>query len=427
MATPATPRLRLTVIGVLVICLFSALLTRLWYLQVLGTDTFVELARRNEIKVLCEPAPRGLIRDRSGEVLVGNRVMTAVTVSRSTVEDHPGVLPRLSALLDIPVPDLEKRLADPRYEPLAPVPIAVDVAPEDLMLIRERSDDFIGVDATPVAERIYPYGRLASHVLGYAGPITEKELEQNQKPQSREDGVVDPYAECDNYRKNDEIGKTGAEKGFEAYLRGRPGVLLLEVDRTGKELGRSRIREPQQGADVILSIDNKVQFEAEESLRQGLEKARTLRFSDTDPTFLRAPGGAAVVTDVRTGAVLAMASYPDYNPEDFIGGISQEQYDSYSNDPARPLNNRAIQGLYPPASTFKLPVAVAALTKGVLSGPQETIVDTGSYRVNSCEGPGCVFRNAAGSGVRTGEPADRDHGVFRRVLLRHGRSFLGGP
>ncbi len=394
MATVGTTRLRLTIVGVVVISLFAALLTRLWYLQVLDAPEFREAARRNEVRILCEPAPRGRIRDRNGKVIVDNQVTTAVTVSKKTVADRPDTLPRLSALLAVPVPELEKRLKDLRYSNLKPVPVAFDVPPEKVIFMKENSLTFPGVDAVPLASRSYPGDRLASHVVGTVGPITQRELDRERADKPPPTGLVDPVEECRSYKDNDEIGKTGVEASFESELRGKPGVVALEVDRKNKVLAERRLAEPIQGDDVWLTLDIDLQAQAEESLKQGLARAKERRFTNDDPSFLRAPGGSAVVVDVRSGAVLAMASFPDFAPADFVGGISTTDFQAYNDDPQNPLTNRAIQGLYPPASTFKLPTGVAGLVKGVIESPDKRYNDVGVYRIPPpCSGD-CEYQNA---------------------------------
>jgi len=393
MATVGTTRLRLTIIGVVVVSLFAALLTRLWYLQVLNGPQFVEAAKRNEVRILCEPAPRGRIRDRTGKVIVDNKVTSAVTVSNKAVKDNPQTLPRLSALLAVPEVELKKRLADKRYTNLKPIPVALEVPPEKVIFLKENSSTFPGVEAQPLASRSYPLDRLASHVVGTVGPITKGELDDLRTKKPPPTGLVDPVDDCRSYKDNDEIGKTGVEASFDEQLRGKPGVVALEVDRTNKVLAERRLAEPVRGDDVWLTIDAGLQAQAEESVKQGLARAKELRGSKDDPRLLRAPAGSAVVTDVRTGAVLAMASYPDFAPADFVGGISTVDFQAYNDNPEKPLTNRAIQGLYPPGSTFKLPTAIAGVEKGVIQ-PNVRYNDVGFYRIPPpCSGR-CEYSNS---------------------------------
>ena len=372
-------RLRLSVVGVIVVSLFSALFARLWYLQVMDTDTFQALATQNQKRVIYEPAPRGRILDRQGRPMVDNRGYQAITVKRIDVKDKPEVVTRLAALLALPREELEKRIADLRYSPYKPVPVAENV-PEDLIVyLREHSADFPGVEAATVAERTYPHGALGAHLLGYVGEINDKELAAR---------------EGDGYRLGDDIGKTGIEAAYESDLRGTPGRVELEVDANGRVLTPPlSSRPPLQGMDVQLTIDLDVQALAEDSLAKGLEAARA-RYDRNFAKHFLAPAGSVVVLDPRDGSVLAMASSPTYNPADFVNGIRPDVFAALQ-DPANfyPLNNRALQGQYAPGSTFKLVTALAALRAGLIA-PNTTFVDEGSYRIRNCRGEKCVYRNA---------------------------------
>ena len=374
-------RLRLSIVGIIVVSLFSALFARLWYLQVMDTGTFQALATQNRVRNIYESAPRGRILDRQGRVLVENRGYQAITVTRLEVQDKPEVVGRLAALLGISRAELQRRIGDPRYSPYKPVPVAEDVPEELVVYLREHSDDFPGVAARAVAERSYPHGALAAHVLGYVGEINDKELEKRQG---------------EGYRLGDDIGKFGVEQAFEADLRGQPGKVRLEVDATGQVLLPAlSSRPPVQGNDLQLTIDLDVPRLAEESLTHGLEAARSQRDRNTGKSFV-APAGAVVVMDPRDGAILALASNPAFHPGDFVNGIRPETFAALQ-DPANhyPLTNRAIQGQYAPGSTFKLFTALAALRTGLIA-PNTTFVDEGSYKLRSCRGDKCVFRNAGG-------------------------------
>jgi penicillin-binding protein 2 len=381
------PRLRLSVLGVIVVSLFAVLLARLWYLQVLAAPEFVRVAETNRIRFVSEEAPRGRILDRHGRVLVDNRVVNVVTVSRALLDDadekaeqdREAVLRRLSALLDTPVRDLQRRLADKRFSPYRPIPIAEDVDKSILVYIQEHQDDFPGVEAVRVAQRQYPHGTLLAHVLGYVGVATDRELAEQ---------------EGEGYRLGDSIGKAGVEKVYESTLRGEAGITKLQVDARGTVLGVLDERAPQQGDDLRLTIDFEVQRLAEESLQLGLEAARGAVDRETGKHFV-APAGAIVVMDPRDGSLLAIASNPTYEPSLFINGISRQDF-AVLQDPANhaPLNNRAIQGLYAPGSTFKLVTALAGLQEGLVN-PRTTITDTGVFRIPECQGR-CTFRNAGG-------------------------------
>lgn len=365
--------LRLAVLGVVTVSLFAALTARLWYLQVLDTDDFRVAAEANQVRLVYEPAPRGRILDREGRVLVDNRVTDVLTLSRVQAQESPEVLPRLAALLGVTTGELEARVADPKYSPYRPVPLAVDVPEEKIVYIREHQEDFPGVDNSRITTRTYPQGSLAAHVLGYVGEINDSELAER-----RDDG----------YRLGDDIGKTGVEKSLEEHLRGEAGVTKLEVDSKGRRLRTLGQVAPVQGDDVQLTIDLDIQRLAEESLAQGLEAARKQWDRDQDKLFA-ATAGSVVVLDPNDGSVVAMASNPTYDPGAFIDGISRPAFAALQ-DPANhyPLNNRAIQGLYAPGSTFKIVTALAALRAGMIE-PNTTILDEGKIRIGNR-----TFKNA---------------------------------
>lgn len=383
-----SPRLRLAVVGIVVVSLFSALFARLWYLQVLDSSTFVTAATTNQIRLVYEDAPRGRILDRNGVVLVDNRRTQAITVNRNELnklENADEVKGRLAALLNLTREELDKRIADVRYSQYKPIPVAEgDAVPEELYIyVKEHQEDFPAVEATIVSQRSYPNEppTLGAHVLGYVGEINDRELEARKQ---------------DGYRLGDSIGKSGIELVYEDRLRGEPGVTKLQVNSAG-EVVRGEplaVKEPTPGNDVVLTIDANIQRLAEESLFQGLETAKKAVDRNGDGKNFVAPAGSVVVTDPRDGSVLAMASYPWYNPAEFINGIKPDVFAAL-NDPVNhyPLNNRAITGQYAPGSTFKLVTAAAALQTGMIQ-PKSSITDPGFFRVPNCKGEKCEFQNA---------------------------------
>jgi penicillin-binding protein 2 len=379
-APPDSARLRLSIVGVVVLSLFAALFARLWYLQVLDSEQFVQAATRNQVRLVYEEAPRGRVLDRQGRVLVDNRRSDAVTVQRDQAREHPEMLPKLAALLSLEQAELEKRIADVRYSLYKPVPVAEDVAEEIVVYLREHAAEFPGVAPTILARRVYRYGTIGSHLLGYIGEINDRELADRQ---------------AEGYRLGDTIGKAGVELVHERDLRGVPGIVKHEVNSRGdvlRELGR---RAPIPGNDVQLTIDIDVQQLVQESLQQGLEAARQTSDREDKRPFV-APAGAGVVLDPADGSVLAIASHPAYDPNQFVKGISHELFATLQ-DPAShyPLNNRAVMGQYAPGSTFKLVTAVAGMQTGMI-GPNSSITDEGSFRVPNCRGEKCTFRNAGG-------------------------------
>ena len=379
---PEMSHLRLSVLGVVVISLFAALFSRLWYLQVMDTNSFQVAAKANQVRIVYEPAPRGRILDRNGAVLVDNRFRFVVTLSRQAAVQNPDVVTRLAALLNISVDEVKKRTDDVRFSPYKPIPVAEDVTKETAIYLREQHLDFPGVEVTRVAERIYPQGTLAAQVLGNVGQVTSDELKSLRS---------------EGYREGDEIGRAGIERAYEKYLRGEPGVTKLAVDASGTVLPVTlgSPKRPVPGRDVQLTIDAGVQRLAEDSLAKGLAAAHGSYDKDQRKKFV-APAGAAVVLDPNDGSVLALGSYPTYDPSVFVGGVKQAVFDDLRKPENHfPLNNRAIQGQYPPGSTFKLFAALAGLDKGIID-PRTTIDDEGTFTLKNCLGERCIYHNAGG-------------------------------
>lgn len=374
--------LRLAIVGVIVMSLFAALFSRLWYLQVLDSDQFVKAAEGNQVRIVYEEAPRGRILDRQGRVLVDNRVSEIITLSREASKRYPQVLDRLALLLGKPVEELRARVTDPRFTPFKPIPVAEDVSKEAIVYIEEHRAEFPGVAAAQITERTYPNGTLAAHALGSVGQINDEELTR-LKPRG--------------YQSGDNVGKSGVERAYERVLRGEPGALKLEVNSRGRVLRTLFERPPVQGRDLQLTIDLDVQRIAEESLAGGLAAARGVLDKRNTGKLFVAPAGAVVVLDPRDGSVVALASNPTFDPALFVNGIKPEVFKSLQ-DPAGhlPLNNRATSGQYAPGSTFKLVTSMAAQSEGLIDG-RTTVRDTGEFKLPVCRGEKCSFRNAGGT------------------------------
>ena len=399
--SPESLRLRLSFLALLALLAFGALVARLWYLQVLSSEAFVEQAASNTVRVLYEPAPRGRIFDRSGNVLVDNRESLVVLVDRFTFDtefdegEQEELVLRLATEISragrlTKVFEIDEALADPRYGPLDLVPVADDVTENFEIVLAERADEFPGVGTDIRSVRTYPYGDLAAHVLGYVSLLNEEQYEL----------VAD---DPKTYRRNDEIGQTGIEASFESVLRGTPGYTRLEVDNVGDPVAVLEQVDPVAGADVHLTLDIDIQALAEKELLAGLAEARQQVPDEPEEPSFNAPGGAMVVLDPNGAEVLAMASFPTYSPSEFVSGFSDDRWAELQ-DPNnhQPLHNRALAGIYPPGSTFKLFTAYAALNSGVI-GPRGVLDvrtlydDAGVYVVPSCEEDviaSCTFKNA---------------------------------
>ena len=379
---PETARLRLSIVGVIVISLFAAMFARLWYLQVMDAKQLASKVVHNATRTVLEPAPRGRILDRNATVLVANRYSFVVTLSRVAAEKDPPVMDRLAALFGKSVMEVRARVTDPRNSPYRPVPLFEDVPIDTVIYVKEHTEAFppdeVGADRQ--AERMYPEGTLAAQVLGYVGEINDDELKQHKG---------------DGYTQGDEIGKSGVEQTYEKVLRGTAGRTVVEVDPRGTVLRTLSHQDPVQGHDLFLTLDADVQRVTEDSLAQGLKVAQGTFDKTGNGKHFAAPAGASVVLDPQDGSVLALASFPTYDPAQFVKGISPDNFAALQ-DPANhfPLTNRAISGLYAPGSTFKLATATAAMSKGVVN-QSTTFPDNGTYVIPNCKGH-CSFKNAHG-------------------------------
>jgi penicillin-binding protein 2 len=354
------------VLAGLVVFMFAALTTRLWFLQVLASEEFSKAANENRLRLVRIDPLRGQIVDRHGNPLVINRSSTIVLVDRSDPgfrQDKEGVMFRLSNLLKVPLEDLLERLSSRKYLPYQPIPVAEDVPKEAVFFIQEHPDDFPGVSYELGAVREYPNGTLGAHLLGYVGEISETQLD-------------DPALK--DYDAGDIVGKAGVEASYEQFLHGKPGIRAVQVNAQGRVLDdnfNEGAQPPTPGNNLVLAMDLDIQKLAERSLSLGIRLAR----QTLDPTSgvnLKATGGSAIVMDPKTGRVLALASNPTYDPDLFTGGLSTKEAlgldlctpkkgkacprPSHNN----PLLDRALLAAYPPGSTFKPFVAAAAIKDG---------------------------------------------------------------
>ncbi len=347
---PTDPRLVL--FGGIIATLLCVLALRLWSLQVLSADTYARAAEENRVRLALIEAPRGRILDRNGEVLVKNRPSLAVSVRPGELDDETSSLTRLAELLGTSREAIEARLRGRRVGRHAAIPVAEDVAEGRIVELLERREQFPGVVAESRPVRVYPHGTLAAHLLGYVGEIGADQLGRT---------------EYRDYRPGDVIGRSGVESAYEDDLRGRDGLLKLQVDASGKVRGEPLSKqEARPGADVVTTVDLGIQTLVEESLVRGMERARTIFHPESQKRYL-AVGGGAVVLDPRNGEVLAMSSAPSFDPGLFVGGISKAQFDALAADPSNPLLNRVTQVVAPPGSTFKIVTAMAALAEGIAS------------------------------------------------------------
>jgi penicillin-binding protein 2 len=356
-------KLRLAVMTVLLIAVFVALFSRLWFLQVLASDNYRQLARENRIRLVHSEPDRGRILDRNGKVLVDNRLSLAITVDRQIVDEPDEKRQAVRKLARLLVEnhanekqlrakrrELRKGFRDVTVSPYKPVPVAYDVKRIAVNRIGENPEDWPGVGIERLPVREYPQGPIAAHILGYVNEITKEQLRYDQFRGPR-------------YGPGDIVGQTGVEQTYDPYLRGKPQIQRLVVNSDFEVIGEVLKQEGRPGRDLTLSLDARIQRITERALEAGIMAARS-RYE--------APNGGAVVMDPNTGEVIAMATFPGYDPAILADGLSFKEQDRLgAKTPHKPdddaLINRAIQAAVPPGSTFKIVTAGAAIANGVAS------------------------------------------------------------
>jgi penicillin-binding protein 2 len=357
--------LRIAVFGGLVLVLFAVLFFRLWFLQVLSGKKYLEEANNNRTREFRVEAPRGYILDSNGRVLVDNRTSLALQVNPQKLPSRPArrraELVRLGQLTHMSLRQVRRTMLEQlRVAAAAPVTLRRNVSYDIVYYLQENQGRFPGVQVQRVFVRHYPHGALAAHVLGTVGEINEEQLKE---------------ARYRNLKPGDEIGQGGVEETYNRYLRGKPGLTRIQVNALGEPTpgGQLVSKPPVPGDSLKLSIESGVQEAGEAALAGwGL------------------PGGF-VTMDVHSGQILALGSYPTYEPSEFTKPLTQAQVNRLIGNTAAPLTDRAVAGLYPTGSTFKLITAMAALNSGVIT-PASTIVDSGSITVG-----GEKFSNSGGA------------------------------
>jgi len=382
MASPdevqARPERRWLVIGGFFAVLLVLLVVRLFFLQVVDYKSSVAAAQANVLRVTNIPATRGSIFDREGNPLATNVTTTEIRLSRAESTLHPGVIGSLSSLTGLSVKKINTDLANQQYSQYQPAPILANAPAKVVEFIKLHPGEFPGVSVLDASTRSYPNGGLlGAQVLGYVGPITLQEIQAN------------PHQ---GYQPDSSIGKSGIESYYESYLRGKDGSSTLEVGPFGNVLKTKKTKEPTVGDSVVLNIDTPLQKALDGFLANQILADR----HSVDPVSGLVPkaiNGAAIVMDPNNGDILAMSSYPTFNLESFVKGLTNGEYSVLRNEGA--FNNYAIQGLYTPGSTFKLFTATAELQTGILSA-NKLIDDTGTFKVPGCRKVGtgsCLFHD----------------------------------
>lgn len=332
---------------IIMVTFIAILVVRLWYLQVHQGEKYTNLAHHNRVRQLQIAAPRGNILDRYNRIIISNRPLFNILWTRDDAEDPDLVLKKMARILKEDISDLLGRIREEGSHPnFVPIRLKEDVDWETVAFVENHRLELPGIRIDAVPSRRYNYGNLSSHLIGYLGEISKRELEKKSSAL---------------YTGGDLIGKMGLEKIFEKQLRGEKGKRFFEVDVHGLEQQQLKLMEPLPGNDLQLTIDLDLQQVAEKEMA--------------------GKAGAIIAMDVKTGRLLTLSSSPALELEEFIGGISQKSWDKMVKNPLNPLLNKTIQGQYPPGSTYKIITALAGLMEGVIT-PETSYPCFGSFTLH---------------------------------------------
>lgn len=327
---------------------FAVLLGRLAQMQLVDSDSYSQLAERNRRRTVSLAAPRGRILDRNGVELVTNRSSLAVVAEPDVVGDEVEMA-LLANVVGMPYLAVRRRVQDQTVGAQNKRLVAADVSRRVVAYLGVHPDAFPGVEVEERTARSYPHGSLAAHVVGYTGTVTSEQLEASE---DAGEGEV-------SYQSGDVVGQSGIEAQYESVLQGVRGEQTVFVDASGSILDYSTTIAPTSGSDVEITIDSAVQAKAEDSLVRVVELMNESGYD--------AQGASVVALDCTNGEVIAMASYPTYNPSIFVGGISNADWEELQSEDAHyPMMNRAISGQYPSGSTIKALSALAGLDYGII-------------------------------------------------------------
>ncbi len=339
---------RFAVLGGAAAVIFGALAARLWSMQIMQSDEYASEAESNLYTTISTPAPRGCIYDTTGKALVINRASQTVLADADVVDDED-MLRQLSVLFGIPTHVIRQRINDTTAGAQSQRVVASDVGFRNVAFIAEHADSFSGVTAETRTVREYPYGALCAHVLGYTGSPTEEMLEEDTTAQGR---IIESA---------DTVGLSGIEIYYDSLLAGDSGQRKVTVDASGNVINVVSETQPTKGNDIYLTINASAQYVADKALANLIAPDGVIGTG-------KGVAGAIVGLDVRDGSVIVMSSYPTFDPTNFTGAISNSIWELYASVAAyAPLNNRAINGQYAAASTYKAFTAMAGLDCGAVT------------------------------------------------------------
>ena len=341
-------RLRFQVVVYLVVSVFVVLLLRLWFLQIIKGESYRNLSENNRIRLEDIPPTRGIIYDRHGRILVDNRPAFKLALVPADVSDMRQTLDKLGRILEVDELQLEEKVKSaPRGAPFRPVLLSRDMNRNQVAAVETHRFNLPGVMVQIEPRRSYEMPSFAAHLIGYLGEIEEAQLREKRHQ---------------GYKLGDYLGKYGVELEWEGELKGLRGGRQVEADAAGRQLSILREVAPEPGHNLILTLDTQLQLRAENALK---DKA-----------------GAIIAMDPTTGDILAMASSPAFDQNQFVRGLAPNEWQAIVDNPLHPLENKAIQGQYPLGSTFKPVVATAALAEGLVN-PGTTFYCTGEYKLGN--------------------------------------------
>ncbi|MGF1716339.1 penicillin-binding protein 2 [Photobacterium chitinilyticum] len=334
-----------------ILALVGLLLTNLYHIQVSQHDDYQTRSNDNRIKIVPVSPNRGLIYDRNGILLAENRPVYSLEITTEKVDDLEDTFTRLRELMAITDENIARfRKERRRTRRFKSVPILNQLSEQQVALFSVNQHNFPGVEVKAYLKRYYPYGDAMTHVLGYVAKINDRDLQRLE----REEKVS-------NYKATRDMGKLGIEKYYEDLLHGTSGYQEVEVNSRGRVIRTLKYVPPIPGKDIRLNLDIELQLYVKELLTERMLDP------DTGEEIIKYKRGSVVVLDPRDSSILAMISSPSYDPNLFVHGISSKKYRELLNDKNRPLVNRVTLGIYPPASTIKPMMAVAALSEGVIT------------------------------------------------------------
>ena len=347
---------RLELLMIASMLIFAVLIGRMAYLQLYKGDYYYHLSEGNRIRAVKILAPRGIIYDCNGEELVKNEHGFVVSLLRTNKKPDMEVINKLAGIIEVPPEQILEKIKqnEDSYEPIR---IKSNLSAAMVTKIEERSEELPGILLELQSIRKYVNNELAVHVLGYVGEVSEYEISKDQNTDLKVGSIV---------------GKFGLERFYDNYLRGTDGSYREEVDVAGRVVQTLDELPPKPGQGLVITVDGKLQREAEKIVDEHLKYLRSSGFAPN------ANAAAIIAIDPRNGAIKALVSRPGFNPNLFVNGISSKDWQAINDNPFDPMSNKVISGEYPPGSTFKIVTGSAALETGKVT-PQEMIFDSGKH------------------------------------------------